>query len=296
MINSMTAFGRAVSRTEEAEITVEIRSVNNRYLDLTVKLPRTFSFLEDRVKTYLTGRALSRGKVDAYIGIEMLSEVSGGKVTVDTEYARAYIDALRELGETFSLKDDLSLMRVASNKDLFRIERSERDPEKDWEMLLPTLEKAADVFFSVRAAEGERIERDITAKVEGIRALTPQIAALSDEDVKARRDKLSERIRKLLGEEGIVPDESRLLTECALFADKIAIDEEIVRLGSHFEAFYTILGEGEPAGRKLDFLLQEMNRETNTIGSKCSNLAISHTVVRIKSELEKIREQIQNIE
>ncbi|MBQ4297025.1 MAG: hypothetical protein II771_01925, partial [Clostridia bacterium] len=135
MINSMTAFGRAVSRTEEAEITVEIRSVNNRYLDLTVKLPRTFSFLEDRVKTYLTGRGLSRGKVDAYIGIEMLSEVSGGKVTVDTEYARAYIDALRELGETFFLKDDLSLMRVASNKDLFRIERSERDPEKDWEML-----------------------------------------------------------------------------------------------------------------------------------------------------------------
>ena len=276
--------------------TVEIRSVNNRFLDCTVKLPRTYSFLEERVKSYITSRGITRGKVEVYVGIENLSAVGNAKITLDTEYTAAYIAALKELSEKFGLTNDMSVMRLASNRDIFRMEKPERDEEQDWEMILPILTEAADMFIEARASEGARIEKDIRAKIAGIEKLTPEISALSEQDIDARKEKLEERIRKLLGDEGVIPDESRLLTECAIFADKIAIDEELVRLSSHFTAFYDILEAGGAAGRKLDFLLQEINRETNTIGSKCSNLSISRKVVEIKSELEKIREQIQNIE
>jgi len=297
MIYSMTAFGRGVVRTEELDITVEVRSVNNRFLDCTVKLPRAYSFLEEKIKAYVSSRKVTRGKVEIFVGIDSHSaEGAAAKLTLDKEYAGAYIAALRELGETFGLTNDITLMRVAANRDIFRTEKAEHDEEKDWQMLLPVLEEAMDMFVAARAAEGAKIEKDIRGKIAGIEALTPEIAALSEQDTVSRKEKLEERIRKLLGDEGIIPDEGRLLTECAIFADKIAIDEELVRLGSHFSAFYDILDTGGAAGRKLDFLLQEINRETNTIGSKCSNLAISRKVVDIKSELEKIREQIQNIE
>lgn len=297
MIYSMTAFGRGVLRTEEHDITVEIRSVNNRFLDCTVKLPRIYSFLEERVKAYVSERGVTRGKVEVYIGIESHSAAGpAAKLTLDKEYARAYIAALKELGEEFGLHDDITLMRVAANRDIFRTEKAEHDEEQDWQMILPVLSEALDMFVAARATEGAKIEKDIRGKIAGIEKMTPDIAAQSEQDILARKEKLEERIKKLLGEEGIVPDEGRLLTECAIFADKIAIDEELVRLASHFSAFYEILDNGGAAGRKLDFLLQEINRETNTIGSKCSNLSISRKVVEIKSELEKIREQIQNIE
>jgi len=297
MIYSMTAFGRGVLRTETHDITVEVRSVNNRFLDCTVKLPRIYSFLEERVKAYIASRGITRGKVEVYISIEATSNAGpAAKLTLDKEYAEAYINALRELGETFGLTNDISLMRVAANRDIFRTEKAEHDEEADWQMILPPLSDAMDVFVAARAAEGAKIEKDIRAKIAGIERVTPDIAALSEQDILAKKEKLTERIRKLLGEENIIPDESRLLTECAIFADKIAIDEELVRLSSHFSGFYDILDAGGAAGRKLDFLLQEINRETNTIGSKCSNLSISRKVVDIKSELEKIREQIQNIE
>ncbi|MBR2454256.1 MAG: YicC family protein [Clostridia bacterium] len=297
MIYSMTAFGRGVLRTETHDITVEVRSVNNRFLDCTVKLPRIYSFLEERVKAYIASRGITRGKVEVYISIEATSNAGpAAKLTLDKEYAEAYINALRELGETFGLTNDISLMRVAANRDIFRTEKAEHDEEADWQMILPALSDAMDVFVAARAAEGAKIEKDIRAKIAGIERVTPDIAALSEQDILAKKEKLTERIRKLLGEENIIPDESRLLTECAIFADKIAIDEELVRLSSHFSGFYDILDAGGAAGRKLDFLLQEINRETNTIGSKCSNLSISRKVVDIKSELEKIREQIQNIE
>lgn len=297
MIYSMTAFGRGVLRTETHDITVEVRSVNNRFLDCTVKMPRIYSFLEERVKAYITSRGVTRGKVEVYISIEANSNAGpAAKLTLDKEYAEAYINALRELGETFGLTNDISLMRVASNRDIFRTEKAEHDEEADWQMILPALSDAMDVFIAARATEGAKIEKDIRAKIAGIEKVTPDIAALSEQDIIAKKEKLTERIRKILGEENIVPDESRLLTECAIFADKIAIDEELVRLSSHFSGFYDILDAGGAAGRKLDFLLQEINRETNTIGSKCSNLSISRKVVDIKSELEKIREQIQNIE
>ena len=296
MIYSMTAFGRAVQRSEVREIVAEIRSVNNRFLDCTVKLPRAYSFLEDRVKQHIAARGVSRGKVEVYISIESLTAADGARVTLDEAYTESYLAAVRALAERFGLKDDLSAMRVAACPGVLRVEKEERDAEEDWQMLLPVLDEALDAFLAARAAEGGRIETDIRAKIAGIEAITPEIAAYSDEDVKNRRDKLTERIRSILADEGFVPDEARLLTECALFADKIAIDEELVRLQSHFTAFYDILDGGGAAGRKLDFLLQEINRETNTIGSKCSNLAIGRRVVEIKSELEKIREQIQNIE
>ena len=297
MIYSMTAFGRGVLRTETHDITVEVRSVNNRFLECTVKLPRIYSFLEERVKAYIASRGITRGKVEVYISIEATSNAGpAAKLTLDKEYAEAYINALRELGETFGLTNDISLMRVAANRDIFRTEKAEHDEEADWQMILPALSDAMDVFVAARAAEGAKIEKDIRAKIAGIEKVTPDIAALSEQDILAKKEKLTERIRKLLGEENIIPDESRLLTECAIFADKIAIDEELVRLSSHFSGFYDILDAGGAAGRKLDFLLQEINRETNTIGSKCSNLSISRKVVDIKSELEKIREQIQNIE
>ena len=297
MIYSMTAFGRGVLRTEEHDITVEIRSVNNRFLDCTVKLPRIYSFLEERVKAYVSERGVTSGKGEIYGGSESHSAAGpAAKLTLDKEYARAYIAALKELGEEFGLHDDITLMRVAANRDIFRTEKAEHDEEQDWQMILPVLSEAMDMFIAARATEGAKIEKDIRGKIAGIEKMTPDIAAQSEQDILARKEKLEERIKKLLGEEGIVPDEGRLLTECAIFADKIAIDEELVRLASHFSAFYEILDNGGAAGRKLDFLLQEINRETNTIGSKCSNLSISRKVVEIKSELEKIREQIQNIE
>lgn len=296
MIYSMTAFGRGVNRTEEREVTAEIRSVNNRFLDCTVKLPRAYYSLEERIKTYLSERGVTRGKVDVFISVENLSSAVTAEFVLNEGYTEAYLSALRELSRRFGLPDDVTTMRIASNPDVFRIKKPEHDMEEDWQQLLPAISEAVDVFLAARAAEGARIEKDLRAKLAGIEEMTPGIAALSEEDIRARRDKLRERIAKLLGDEGIVPDEGRLLTECALFADKIAIDEELVRLSSHFAAFRDILDAGGAAGRKLDFLLQEINRETNTIGSKCANLSISRRVVEIKSELEKIREQIQNIE
>ena len=259
MIYSMTAFGRGVHRTAEREVTAEIRSVNNRFLDCTVKLPRVYSFLEDKVKSYLSGRGVARGKVDVYIGVENLSSVNSAEITLDEDYTEAYIAALRELSRRFGLPDDITTMRVAANPEVFRVKKPEHDAEKDWQLLLPALADAADVFLAARAAEGAKIEKDIRGKLAGIEAVTPEIAALSDEDVRARRDKLRDRIGKLLGEEGIVPDEGRLLTECALFADKIAIDEELVRLSVYGEGAEGYLGVMGPRDGEL-YLSKKLSR------------------------------------
>ena len=190
MIYSMTAFGRGVHRTAEREVTAEIRSVNNRFLDCTVKLPRVYSFLEDKVKSYLSGRGVARGKVDVYIGVENLSSVNSAEITLDEDYTEAYIAALRELSRRFGLPDDITTMRVAANPEVFRVKKPEHDAEKDWQLLLPALADAADVFLAARAAEGAKIEKDIRGKLAGIEAVTPEIAALSDEDVRAISDRL----------------------------------------------------------------------------------------------------------
>lgn len=297
MLRSMTAFGRAreTAPSGDRDITAEIKSVNGRYLDCTVKTPRGYAFLEEKVKAYLTSRGVSRGKVEVYIGIDVIRR-TGTDVSLDAALAGSYIAALRELRDTFSLTDDISVMTVARNSEIFNVRRAEDDMEKDWADVLPVLEKAVDVFDEGRRREGANLEADIRRKVAGIREAAKKIAGLSAVDIASYREKLEARIRELLGELDVEIAESRILTECALFADRVAIDEELVRLESHFKAMEDIFASNEPAGKRLDFLMQEMNRETNTIGSKAQNSEIAHTVVFIKNELEKIREQIQNIE
>ncbi len=297
MMKSMTAFGRARMSFENRDIIAEIKSVNSGYLDCTAKLPKDLSFLEEKIKPYLKEKGLSRGKVDVYISTEA---TSGGsyEIRVDEELAGKYINALKALRDRFDLPDggSINVMSIARMPDVFTTVKPEEDAERDWNEVRAVLDAALEGFMSASMREGANIERDLAAKIETIKNIVAKIEVLSAGNTSGYMTKLEERIRKLLDDENIRADEARLLTECAIFADKIAIDEEIVRLRSHFDAFGAIAKSGEPAGRKIDFLMQEMNREINTIGSKSCDAEIAHLVVDVKTELEKIREQIQNIE
>lgn len=295
MFKSMTAFARARETVGKKDITAEIKSVNNRYLDCTVKISRLYSPLEDKIKQYVQANGVSRGKVEIHIGVDLL-EQEGMEINLDTAYAKSYIDALYKLRDTFDLKDDITVTRIAQNKDIFNLKKPDDDMERDWADIKLVLDKALSEFLERRKIEGENLLRNIREKIENIKEYVKKISANSDKDTSEYAKKLHDRIQKFLGDNSIEIDEQRILTEVAIFADKIAIDEELVRLDSHFGAFEDIVNSNEPAGRKLDFLLQEMNRETNTIGSKASNADTAHLVVNIKNELEKIREQIQNIE
>lgn len=295
MVRSMTAFGRAKREGELRSITVELKSVNSRFFDCNVKLPRAYVFLEERIKEHVKRNAVARAKVDVFVTVENHS--SGvGSVGIDMAYAESYIAALRTLGERFGLPDDISIMTVARNQDIFTHEREEEDLEAEWQIFREVLDEAIVGYNEMRRIEGEKAENDIKAKIELVRSYADEVEAISHEDTVGYRDKLETRIRAILGEVDVAVDENRLLTECAIWADKIAIDEELVRLRSHFGAFYDIIAAKEPSGRKLDFLMQELNRETNTIGSKANNARIARIVVNMKGELEKIREQVQNIE
>ena len=293
MIRSMTGYGRAKREIGGRNILVEIKSVNNRYLDCSVKVPKIFGFLEDKIKSYLSAKGISRGKLEVYVSIDILEEI-GISVELDTAYAASYIAALRRLSAEFGLTNDITTRAVAANRDIFSVKKADEDMEREWNNLLPVLEEATSAFIASREREGANMKADIEAKKLRVMDLAAEIAPLSEADVKNQYAKIEARIKQLIGDVSV--DEARLITECAIFADKIAIDEELVRLASHFEAFDGILASNEPVGRKLDFLLQEINRETNTIGSKACDVAIAKIVVEIKSELEKIREQIQNIE
>ena len=295
MIRSMTGFGRCRETVEGLDITVEIKSVNSRFLDCTAKIRRAYGYLEERIKPYLMSRGVTRGKVDVWISVEVMDSGSV-QITADEGYLKGYLDALYTLRDKYGLRDDISVMTVARNHDIFQIKKPEEDIEHDWERVLTVLAKATDTFLSVREREGERLAEDLRSKMQNIKAATARIEELSEADVSTYRERLAERIREALNDNQITPDETRLLTECAIHADKVAVDEEMVRLRTHFDAFEEILSSGEPVGRKLDFLMQEMNREINTTGSKCSDAQIAHLVVDVKCELEKIREQIQNLE
>ena len=295
MIKSMTAFGRAKVEGAEKDITVEIKSVNSRFFDCTVKMPRAYLSLEERIKNYVQKNAVARAKVDVFITVDNHS-TAPQKLDVDTSYAESYIAALCELRDRFGLKDDISVMSVARNQEVFRSTKVDADLEAEWALLRPVIDAAIADHTAMRTAEGEKAIADINGKIEMIRTFVDEIEAISKEDTVGYRDKLEERLRKILADNSVEIDEGRILTECAVWADKIAIDEELVRLRSHFGAFYDIAAAKEPSGRKLDFLMQEMNRETNTIGSKANNARIARIVVNIKGELEKIREQVQNIE
>ena len=295
MIKSMTAFGRAKRENENKAVTVEIKSVNSRFFDCNVKLPRAYLALEERVRNYVQKNAVARARVEVYLTVENLLGASS-VVSVDLAYAESYISAVRSLAESFGLRDDISAMSVARNPDIFKTEKPDEDMEADWLLIKEALDEAFVGYTEMRVNEGAKIEADIKGKIELVRSYADKVEEISHSDTVGYRDKLEAKIRQILADNSVEIDENRLLTECAVWADKIAIDEELVRLRSHFGAFYDIAALPEPSGRKLDFLMQELNRETNTIGSKANNAKIARIVVDMKGELEKIREQVQNIE
>lgn len=295
MVKSMTSFGRGKMLIGTREITVEIKSVNNRYFDCQVRMPRIYSCLEQKVKPHLLESGIRRGKVDVSIFVED-SGKGYEEITVNEDYAAKYIAALRALKEMYGLSGEIDVMSVAKNTEVFSGKKQEEDEENDWKELRTVLDVAINAFIESRTREGERIGADLLGKLEGIEKLTEKIKEKSEEDISLYRQKLEDRIKAALQDNNITIDENRILTECAIYADRAAIDEELVRLGSHYCEFRKYMQLEEPVGRSLDFLMQEMNREINTIGSKCQNSDIAHTVVEIKTELEKIREQIQNLE
>lgn len=300
-MRSMTAFGRAQVAGEGYEVTVELRSVNNRYLDLNIRLPRAWAPMEERVKTALSKLGVSRGKVDVNISITDTRTRSGGiLLEPDMEAARRYVEAALRLRDELNVDHDLSTSRLLTLPGVM-VPVKEDDAEDDdaaWAKLSPALTEAVTAFLAAREREGARLGEDLLSKLEGVRCLVATIAARSEENVSGHRARFEERLRAALGEagNGVAFDENRIVTECALYADRVAIDEELVRLSSHFDTLEGLFVSAEPVGRKIDFMLQETNREINTIGSKCSDADMARTVAEVKSELEKIREQIQNIE
>ncbi len=294
MFRSMTSFARYKSTLAEREITIEIKSVNNRFLECQTRLPRALSHIEPKIKPYLSENGIVRGKVD--INITVNSSADDTEMAINYEFADKYVSLLRELKSNYALSGEVELSDVIRNSDVFTFRARETDEEKDWEDVRETLSGALRKFIEARATEGERIQRDIETKLAGIKATVEKIKEYSEDDIDGYRKKLEEKLKAVLADNNITLDENRILTECAIYADRAAIDEEIVRLNSHFAAFDGYMQKDEPVGRSIDFLLQEMNREINTIGSKCQNSSIAHLVVSVKTELEKIREQIQNIE
>ena len=295
MIRSMTAYGRATASVEGKEITAEIKSVNSRFLDCNIKISRMYSFLEDRVREYIQARGIKRGKLDLYIGVDVVEKV-GIELRLDEAYTESYIKALRDLREKFLLKDDISVMAVAQNREIFTVLKPEEDMEKDWLIIKPVLDDAIDMFIAQREREGEKLKADLLIKKANLMEMTDRIEKMSESCIAGYAEKLENRLKQVLEKHNIEVDSARILTECAIFADKVAVDEEIVRLRSHFDEFDKILENGGAVGKNMDYLLQEMNREVNTTGSKANDADMAHLVVNMKSELEKIREQIQNLE
>lgn len=292
MIKSMTGYGRNEAVIDGKKIYCEIKSVNHRYSDYSIKVPRNLGFLEDRIKKIASER-ISRGKVDIYVGIEYC-ETSDRKIYLNTELAKEYLTALWQMRDELGLRDDISVMNVARLPDIFRAERLEEDEDKLWEAVSSVVRAALDEFTAMREREGERIEKDLTDRIEYMRSVAAKVEQRSPETVEEYKNRLYTKIKEVL--DGKEVDEARVLTEVAIFADKVAVNEETVRLCSHFDEFYKIISSDEPAGRRLDFLIQEINREINTTGSKANDIEIARYVVELKGETEKLREQVQNIE
>ena len=288
----MTGYGRAVEAVNGREFTVELRSVNNRYLDCNVKLPRSLSFAEDAVKQAVKG-VISRGKVDVFIS--MTSETADQvKISLNNGVLEGYLSAMRQMVDSYGVKDDISVSTVSRLPDVFTLERPEVDEEQLLADLLQVVGQALKNYDAMRQTEGVNLEKDLRSRSQTILELVAQVEQGNAQTVSDYRARLEAKLQEVLANTAI--DESRILTEAAIFADKVAVDEETVRLRSHLEQMNTMLTTGGAMGRKLDFLLQEMNRETNTIGSKCSDVRLARIVVDMKAELEKIREQTQNIE
>lgn len=291
-MKSMTGYGRAKEERDGKTITVELRAVNHRYLDCTVKAPRQYGFLDDAVKKAAATR-IARGKVEIFVGVEV-EEGGDVAITVNHQLAKRYLDALHDLSETYGLRDDVTVMTLAKLPDVLGSERIEQDAEAMTREVLAVFDKACDGFDQMRLREGEKLAEDVRGRCAAIERMVGEVETRSPERVKEYREKLLARMQEVLADTSI--DETRILTEAAIYADKTAVDEETVRLRSHLHQMDEMLKETQPVGRKLDFLVQEMNREANTIGSKAGDVAMARIVVDIKSEIEKIREQIQNIE
>ena len=292
MVKSMTGYGRARQTLHGRDITVEVRSVNNRYLDCTVKVPRTYIFAEDAVKSRVQ-KAVSRGKVDVFITIDATA-ADETVVAVNESLARGYYEALTKIRDMFSLEGELTAAVLAKFPDVLTVTKAEEDLESVAGDICAVLDEALEAYNAMRAVEGEKLCEDIAGRVATIETVVGKVEERSPQTVAAYREKLTARMQEVLQSTTI--DESRILTEAAIFADKIAVDEETVRLRSHIAQLRTMLKSDQPVGRKLDFLIQEVNRECNTIGSKCNDLTIAQDVVNMKAEVEKIREQVQNIE
>lgn len=292
MIKSMTGYGRAVRTFDGWEYTVELRSVNNRYLDCTVKLPRMFGYAEERVKQ-LVKETISRGKVDVFISA-VNTTGEDMKISLNRPVLEGYLQAMRTIAADYQIRDDISVTALSRLPDVFLVEKQEEDQARRTEEIAQTVSAAMEQYEKMRIAEGQALERDLRSRGETILTLVAQVEARSPVTAAEYRARLETKMKEVLA--GTSVDESRILMEAALFADKIAVDEETVRLRSHLNQMNAMLTAGGAIGRKLDFLLQEMNREANTIGSKGNDLEQARTVVDIKAELEKIREQTQNIE
>ncbi|MHB1392057.1 MAG: YicC/YloC family endoribonuclease [Clostridia bacterium] len=291
MIKSMTGFGRGEFRQGTSTFSVDVRSVNHRYSDISVRMPRAMSILEEKVREFVTEK-ISRGKVDVYINYNTFGQNS--QVKLDTDLAKAYVDSLNTLKEMFGIRDDISLSLLTMFPDIMAMETVEMNMDELWVILKEALEMALDALVEMRQREGERLKNDLLEKLVNVKDFVGNIKEKSYSIVDEYKNKLYDRIKELTKD--IPIDENRLLTEVAVFADKSGIDEEIVRLESHMEELRKALNFKGSVGKKLDFIIQEMNREVNTIGSKITDLGILNNVISIKTEIEKIREQVQNIE
>ena len=292
MVKSMTGYGRCEETVGGRRITVELKSVNHKYFEFSPRVTRGYGFLEDKLKTYVQSR-VARGKIDLFLSIETLEDADV-IVSVNHSLAAGYIAALREITERYKLPDTVTVNSLSRYSDIFSVHKAPEDEEAIWAAVKTVLEKAVDAFIAMRETEGRRLYDDVMSRAAVILELVGKIEARSPETVKEYRERLEAKLREVLSDTTI--DEQRILTEAAIFADKVAVAEETVRLRSHFEQLKALLNAEEPSGRKMDFLVQEMNRETNTIGSKASDSQIAYMVVDLKAEIEKIREQIQNIE
>ena len=292
MIKSMTGYGRAKETLNKRDITVEVRSVNNRYLDCSVKLPRMYGFAEDAIKGRVQ-KAISRGKVDVFVSVDA-SAADVAKVSVNRELAASYVTALQELAEVCGIETKVTPEQLSRFPDVLTVTKEDEDLETVTADLCQVLDEALESYNAMRAVEGKKLAEDIGSRLNTIETLTGEVEQRSPETVTEYRQKLTARMQEVLQTANI--DEQRILTEAAIYADKIAVDEETVRLRSHVAQLRTMLESDDPMGRKMDFLIQEVNREANTTGSKCNDVVIARVVVNLKAEVEKIREQVQNVE
>lgn len=292
MIKSMTGFGRASAETDGYVITVEIKSVNHRYFEFSCRLPRQYGFLEEKLKSHINSK-VSRGKLDCYVTIEALN-TDNAQVVINHTLASAYVKALKELSAEYGLREDFGTVSVSHYPEVFLLKKAEEDEENLWNLTKAVTDEAIEKFIAMRETEGAKMKTDIYSRGQNILENVSFIEERSPETVRLYNQKLVERVHELLGDVSL--DEGRILQEVAVFADKVAVAEETVRLRSHIEQLNNFLESSEPVGRKMDFLVQEINREANTIGSKANDVEIARKIVDIKAEIEKIREQIQNVE